>query len=206
MHRHRFALFAVVGVAALTTTLAACSSPVAPGTATRAASGSPVAPTSAAPHSKVDAAFVQMMISHHVEATDLAGLAQQTSGNEQVRQLAERINAAQGPEINQLRDWLEATGEAAQEDSDTIGMANGELTVGGVDQQAAMNALQKLDGTAFDKKFLSLMVAHHREALAMAARQVAEGQNAATIELARFIIAARQSEITEMQTLLGKIK
>lgn len=205
MHNCRFALLAVVG-AGLLTILAACSSPAAPATATPNPNSSEVASTTAAPHNKVDVAFAQMMIIHHEGATDMAGLAQQTSSNGQVRELAERINAAQGPEINQMRGWLEEWGEPAPEDSDMSGMARDGMDTGGTDQQAAMNALLKLDGTAFDKKFLSLMVAHHRGALAMATQQVSDGQNAAGIELAKSIIATQQSEIAEMQTLLGKLE
>ena len=146
-----------------------------------------------------------MMIIHHQAATDMAGLAQQTSSSGQVRELAERINAAQGPEINQMRGWLEEWGEPAPEESDMSGMA-GHGTKGGTEQQAAMSGLQKLDGTAFDKRFLSLMIAHHRAALAMAAQQVDGGHNAAGVELAKSIIAAQQNEIAEMQTLLGRLE
>ena len=71
-----------------------------------------------------------MMIIHHQAATDMAGLAQQTSSSGQVRELAERINAAQGPEINQMRGWLEEWGEPAPDESDMSGRA-GHGTKGG---------------------------------------------------------------------------
>lgn len=147
-----------------------------------------------------------MTIISHVGATDMAGLAQQTSTNEQVRELAERMNAAKGPEINQMRGWLETWGQPPPESSDMSGMAHDGMGIGGLDQQPAMNALLKLDGAAFDKKFLSLMLAHHRGAVAMAAKQVGEGQSPEGIELARNIIATQQSEIAEMETLLGSIR
>lgn len=139
MHNRRLTVLAVFGVGLLTI-LAACSLPAAPTTAARNSNSSEVGSTGAARYSQVDVAFAQMMIIHHVEATDLAGLAQQTSS------------------------------------------------------------------TAFDKKFLSLMVAHQRGALTMATRQVSDGQNAAAVELAKSIISTQQSEIAEMQSLLHKLK
>lgn len=198
----RVPLLAVVG--GLITILGACSSPAAP--ATTLPDSSEVAPTGASPHNEADVTFAQMMIIHHVGATDMAGLAQQTSTNGQVRELAERINSAQGPEINQMRGWLEMWGEPLPENSDMTGMAHDGMGIGGLDQQAAMNALLKLEGTEFDEKFLSLMVAHHQGALAIATQQVNEGQNAAVIELARSVIDVHQSGIAEMRTLLGGFK
>lgn len=198
----RLPLLAIVGV--LLTILGACSPPAAP--ATTLPDSSEVAPSGAAPHNEADVSFAQMMIIHHVGATDLAGLAQQTSTNGQVRELAERINAAKGPEVNQMRGWLETWGEPLPENSDMTGMAHDGMGIGGLDQQAAMNALLKLDGTEFDKKFLSLMVAHHQGTLAIATQQVNEGQNAAAIELAKSVIEVHQSEIAEMRTLLGGFK
>ena len=198
----RLQLLAVVG--GLLTILGACSSPAAPVTTLPDSSG--VAPNGAAPHNQADVTFAQMMIIHHVGTTDMAGLAQQASMNGQVRELAERINAAQGPEINQMRGWLETWGESLPENSDMSGMAHDGMGLGGLDQEAAMNALLKLEGTEFDKKFLSLMVAHHQGALAIATQQVNEGQNAEAIEQAKSVIDVHQSEIAEMRTLLGGFK
>lgn len=188
----------------LLTLLAACTSPAAP------ASTSPASfagtPTGAAPHNQGDVTFAQMMIISHVGATDMAGLAEQTSTNEQVRALAERINAAKGPEINEMRGWLATWGEPLPETADMSGMAHDGTRLGGFEQQPEMNALLKLDGAAFDRKFLSLMLAHHRGTLAVAAKQVGEGQSTEGIELARNIMATQQSEIAEMESLLGSIK
>ena len=68
----------------------------------------------------------------------------------------------------------------------------------------AMAALDALDGEAFDRLFLELMIDHHRGAVEMSTIQVAEGENTGAIELARDIIAAQQSEIAEMEELLAE--
>ena len=85
------------------------------------------------------------------------------------------------------------------------GMAHDGMSTGGIDQRVAMITLLKLDGKAFDRKFLNLMDAHHRVTLAIARKQLSQGQSAAAIALARSIITVQESEIAEMQTLLREL-
>lgn len=194
-------LLAVVGVG-LIAILAACSPPGAP---TNTLPPSSAAPTRGAPHNQADVIYTQMMIISHEGATDMAGLAQQTSTNEHVRAFAERVNVAKGPEINQMRDWLETWGEPLPETSDMGSISHDGVGSGGLDQQPAMNTLRKLGGAAFDKKFLRLMLAHHRAALGMAAKQVGEGRSPEAIRLATNMITTQQGEIAEIESLLGSI-
>ncbi len=118
--------------AALTLTLAACggttntttSSSAAATTTTSPATGSTTstpgammsgsgsAMMSAAPstadgqHNAADLAFAQQMIVHHQGAIEMADLAPSRAASQQVKDLAVRIKAAQGPEIQQMQGWL----------------------------------------------------------------------------------------------------
>jgi uncharacterized protein (DUF305 family) len=119
--------------AALTLTLAACggttttttsSGPAAATTTASAAAGSTTstpgammsgsgsAMMSAAPstadgqHNAADVAFAQQMIVHHQGAIQMADLAPSRAASQQVKDLAGRIKAAQGPEIQQMQGWL----------------------------------------------------------------------------------------------------
>jgi len=161
--------------------------------------------TSAADHNEADTTFAQMMVIHHEGAVEMAGLASTEAGNADVRSLAARIQAAQGPEIDQMRAWLQQWGEPAPEDSDMGGMDHGGMDMGGLDQQAAMEELKTLDGEAFDQKFLSLMIQHHQGALIMAEQEVESGLNEAAIALANTIILAQQKEIAEMEGMLEQL-
>lgn len=194
MKRSRFASLAGVATAFLIG-LAGCASTGAP---------SPGA-AGAADHNEADTTFAQMMVVHHEGALEMAGLAIDKSASEDVRSLAGRIEAAQGPEIDQMRGWLEQWGEPAPEDSDMGGMDHGGMDMGGLDQQAAMDELEALDGAAFDRRFLELMIEHHRGALTMAQTEVANGRNEPAISLARTIITAQEKEISEMEGLLEQL-
>lgn len=202
MNSTRLALITALPTALLVM-LAACASPVAapPGTAA-APSATQTSGTPVAAHNDADTTFAQMMVIHHEGAIEMAALAETDASSGEVRELAGRIRAAQGPEIDQMRGWLQAWGEPAPEDSEMGGMDHGGMEMGGLDQQAAMDELEKLDGQAFDEAFLRLMIQHHQGALTMATEQVANGENAEAVALAKAIITAQEREIAEMQALL----
>jgi hypothetical protein len=67
---------------------------------------------------EADVEFAQGMIVHHREALRMAELATGRSQNPQVQDLAERISAAQGPEIETMSGWLEQWGEDVPAEGD----------------------------------------------------------------------------------------
>ena len=79
------------------------------------------------------------------------------------------------------------------------------LGLGLMHLEAAMDELKTLDGQAFDRRFLELMIEHHRGALTMAEQEVDSGLNEDAIALANTIIAAQQEEIAEMEGMLEKM-
>ena len=200
MNSTRLALITVVPTALLAM-LAACAAPATGMTGTTAPSVTQNADSAVGRHNGADTTFAQMMVIHHEGAIEMATLAEMDGASSEVRSLAGRIRAAQGPEIDQMRGWLKAWGEPAPEDSDMAGMGHDGMEMGGLDQQAAMDELRKLDGQAFDKTFLTLMIQHHQGALTMANQEVANGENTEAIALAKTIISAQQKEIAEMQAL-----
>lgn len=199
MNLTRIAAFAALP-AALVVLLAGCASPSPTGPSPAASSS-----TEVAAHNDADTEFAQMMIIHHEGAVEMAALAESKAATTEVQELAARIKIAQGPEIDQMRGWLQEWGEPAPEDSDMTGMGHDGMDMGGLDQQAAMDELELMDGTAFDRRFLTLMIQHHQGALIMAEEQIARGSNQDAIGLANAIISAQQKEITEMEGLLEQL-
>ena len=200
----------VMGAAVAATMLGACS-------ATPAATPSPALttagsanPSNAAAHNEADTAFAQMMIVHHEGAIEMADLAVQQAGSEEVRALGEDISAAQGPEIEKMKSWLSAWGEETAPAGGTGGMDHGDMDMGsmemdGMNQQEAMAELQTLSGTDFDRRFLELMIAHHRGAVEMAQAELEDGRNPQALELAEKIIADQEAEIATMEQLLQNL-
>ena len=197
-------LAATATALALAVGLTACSD------ATEPAAEPPPAATSTAPqveeeaseHNDADTEFAQMMIVHHQGAIEMADLAVDKADSEDVRALAERISAAQGPEIDEMTSWLQAWGEEEPQDADMGGMDHGGMDMGGMDMESAMAELDGLSGAEFDRAFLEMMTEHHRGAIEMAEVHLADGANAEARELARKIIDDQTREITEMENLL----
>ena len=194
----------VMGVVVAATMLGACSATPAatPGPAlTTAGSANP---DSAAVHNEADTAFAQMMIVHHQGAIEMADLAAQQAQSADVQALAERISAAQGPEIETMSGWLSAWGEDPMPaDSDMAGMDHSGMDMDGRSQEEVMAELRGLSGVDFDRQFLTSMIAHHQGAIEMAQTQLADGRDPQAIELAQKIIADQEAEIEEMQGLLA---
>jgi uncharacterized protein (DUF305 family) len=196
-------LVAAVAATALALTLAACSrGDASEGTGTDRSSTTAEASQGEA-HNDADAQFAQMMIVHHEGAIEMAEVAVERGEQPEVVALGERIAAAQGPEIAQMTGWLEQWGEPGPGEMGHGGMDHGGMDMDGMDQEGAMAALDALSGADFDRRFLELMIDHHEGAVEMSEQQLEDGENADALALARTIIDAQTTEITEMRNLLS---
>ncbi|WNB86156.1 DUF305 domain-containing protein [Cellulomonas sp. ATA003] len=203
MSTTRRRLAATTAALALVATLAACSTdePAAAPSAAPESSSTDVA-EEATEHNAADVEFAQMMIVHHEGALEMAELAVERASTEEVRALAERIAAAQGPEIELMSGWLEEWDEELPAEAQHGGMDHGGMDMDGMDQEAAMATLAELEGVEFDRTFLELMVAHHRGAMEMAQTHIGEGEDPDALALARTIRDDQNTEVTEMESML----
>lgn len=193
MNKRTLALLAVVPVTAVI--LTACGSTSTP--SSMPMTGSNNSTTSGATmHNTADLSFAQAMIPHHQQAVQMAMLAATRASDSRVKDLAARIAAAQGPQISMMAGWMSAWGTAMP--SDMAGM-----DMPGFMTTADMNALTAASGTAFDTKFLTMMIAHHNGALVTANTELAGGSGAAAKALAQSIIDGQTKEIAEMKAILG---
>lgn len=153
-----------------------------------------------------DVTFAQQMIPHHEQAIEMAEMAQGRASSGEVLELAENIEAAQGPEIDTLQGWLEAWGEEAPSGS----MDHGDMghdsdsAMPGMMDEDEMNELMAASGADWDRMFLVMMIEHHEGAVEMAQVEVDQGENPDAVAMAEKIISDQQAEITQMQDLLGR--
>ncbi|GAA2527988.1 hypothetical protein GCM10009860_04690 [Microbacterium mitrae] len=147
-----------------------------------------------------DLMFAAMMIGHHQQAIEMSDIVLAKSGvDEQVVALAERIKAAQQPEIDQLTEWVTAWGGDVADYTD---MGHGDGMMSADD----MAALESADGPQASVLFLEQMIVHHEGAVEMAEEEVGSGQNPDAITLAEKIITDQKAEISEMQDLLDTLR
>jgi uncharacterized protein (DUF305 family) len=164
-----------------------------------AVTGGPVSPIEGEAN-EADIEFVQMMIPHHAQAVEMTELARRHAVDRDVRRLAARIRAAQGPEILTMSAWLEEHG-VSTEPSDGHG-DHGVTQMAGMLTPEQMDDLAAARGRAFDRLFLSGMIAHHRGALEMADTVAVEGIDVRVSELAADIDLTQSTEIALMRDLL----
>ncbi|AZG46317.1 DUF305 domain-containing protein [Gordonia insulae] len=193
---------AIVAAAVIT----GCSTSDEPATDSASASSSTIqASTASSPaaqsasHNDADIKFNQMMIPHHEQALAMAALVGERTDTPAVRELADRIENAQQPEIDEMAARLTAWGVPADD-----GGPHGGHAMAGMMTEDEMSALTAARGTAFDTLWLEGMIRHHEGAVAMADDELDRGIDARSRELAARIKAAQQAEIDEMNALLAK--
>lgn len=202
MPTHRIPL-AVTGLATALV-LAACGSTAQPSAS--GGSGSSAASSSAASvtdHDDADVTFAQLMIAHHQQAIEMADLAADRAGSAEVRDLATRIEDAQGPELATMTGWLDEWGASATAGSDDGGHVMDDMP--GSMSGADMDRLMGLSGGEFDREFLTMMISHHQGAVDMATTEQADGSNPDATTLAGQIITDQTAQIAEMRSLLRRV-
>lgn len=196
-----FGVIALALVAALT--LAGC------GGSTATSSGTS---SSSSEYNDADVTFAQSMIPHHQQAVQMSEMAKMHASTTEVKQLADKIEAAQVPEIDTLVRWLKAWGQDVPYGSgsgmgdmgDGSGHSMGGDSTGmpGMQSDADMKALAAATGAESDRMFLTMMIDHHAGAIAMAKTEQADGTNPDAIALAKKIQAAQAAEIAQMKDML----
>jgi len=96
-------------------------------------------------HNTADVTFAQNMIAHHRQAIEMAGLAATRAASPQVKELAGRIEKAQGPEITTMTGWLDSWHEPTTAPSSESGM--GGMHVGTASAMPTHSAMPMHTGT-----------------------------------------------------------
>ncbi|SDQ68926.1 DUF305 domain-containing protein [Thermostaphylospora chromogena] len=159
------------------------------------------ASTQAAAFNQADVMFAQMMIPHHRQAVEMAELAETRAADPEIKELAQKIKAAQDPEITTMRGWLTAWGAAEMPmDGDHSGHG-----MPGMMTKKDMARLKASKGGKFDRMFAQMMIEHHDGAIDMAKTELSQGTNPEAKDLAETIIAAQQGEIDQMKQILERL-
>ena len=173
--------------------------------------GRTATPTSAS----VDAGFARDMANHHLQGVEMANLALQLSADPEVRGLAFDISSTQTNQAGRMQGWLALWGVppsggepmAWMTDADAamamdMGGSTPTGSMPGMATEQELAELRTLAGSAFDVRFLQLMIRHHRGALPMAEYAAANADQAAVRSLARSIAWAQQAEVSMMEDMI----
>ncbi|TMR08049.1 DUF305 domain-containing protein [Nonomuraea turkmeniaca] len=142
-----------------------------------------------------DVTYVQDMIVHHRQALDMALLAPNRADSAKLKSLADRIKAAQGPEIQFMTGWLR---DLDQKVPDHHAAHEG---MPGMATPEQLEALKAAKGKDFDRMFLELMINHHLGAIKMSEQVLSSGSHIRIEELAGDVSVTQAAEIRRMQEM-----
>jgi uncharacterized protein (DUF305 family) len=154
----------------------------------------------------VDAGFARDMSTHHLQGVEMANLALTRATDPQVRSLAFDISATQTNQVGRMQGWLSLWGVPLSGGEQMAWLpghphaANGLMP--GMATEQELTGLQSLTGTAFDIRFLQLMIRHHQGGRAMAEYAAEHAQVAQVRSLARSIDDTQTAETTTMSAML----
>ena len=156
-----------------------------------------------------DVGFMSSMIRHHAQAIAMSHLAPTRGASAPVQRLAERILNAQHDEIATMQRWLRDRGQPVPDPlaatAHSAHATHEEHPMPGMLTDAELRALGEATGSEFDRRFLALMIRHHRGAVTMVERlfqRHGAAQDESVFKIASDISADQTTEIARMQKML----
>lgn len=179
--------------------------PGAPGQDTRTISTAEATDLSKVGYTPADVKFMQGMIGHHAQATEMVALINERTSRDDLRRLGLRIQVSQEDEMDMMRKWLAARGQqipGPHAHHEPGGMMPGMLTA---EEMATLTAAK---GVEFDRLFLQGMIKHHAGALTMVEqlfKTPGAGQEGDIFAFASDVEADQRMEIERMGGMLREL-
>lgn len=156
------------------------------------------------PYTQADVEFMTMMIGHHAQAVKIALWAPTHGASAPILRLSERIVNAQQDEIVTMQQWLLDRGKPVPNIDDHM-----HHPMPGMLSDEQLQQLDRARGTEFDRLFLTLMIQHHRGAVAMV-KQLFTTTGAAVdllvFKFANDVQVDQTTEVARMEQLLANLK
>ncbi len=151
-------------------------------------------------YSPDDVTFMQDMIPHHNQAVQMSELVPDRSNLPELRDIAGRIDTSQADEIEFMSEWLRERGESVPEATAHSAMHTSH-DMAGMASPEDMAELARLEGTEFDRKFLTLMIAHHEGAVKMVEELLDQPGSAYDPVLYQFVTDVTNDQTQEIERM-----
>lgn len=168
--------------------------------------------TDAPSESSVDVGFLRDMADHHDQAVRMSLLVIPLEGaSPAVRDVAASIIASQRHDVGRIDAWLDDWGHGRGTPTRKAmtwmghrGLAPSAMP--GMATAADLDALAAATGVDAERRFLDLMLAHHRAGVTMAERAAVGASSPKVVRLAELIAAGQEKEIRELQSLQRQLE
>ena len=155
-------------------------------------------------YSPDDVQFMWDMIPHHHQALEMAELVAERTNRPELLDVAGRINASQGDEIEFMQGWLRDRGEEVPDPTAHHAMHTSHQ-MAGMASPEQMTELAAAEGIDFDRLFLQLMITHHEGAVTMVEElleQPGSAYDPVLFEFTSDVTNDQTAEIERMNALL----
>jgi uncharacterized protein (DUF305 family) len=151
-----------------------------------------------------DLHFIDMMIMHHQQGIEMAGMVDTKSKHARLKTFAKKTGAEQQKDIEELQGHRNHF-YAGKPPMDPAMMDSMMQTMhpGMTSMEDTRRKLIAAQGTAFDRLFLDTMIHHHQMAVSMAKEATTKAEHAEIKAYALKAVTKQQSEIAEMNRLKG---
>ena len=178
--------------------------PGAPGDSVRELSAEEAIKIADTSYSPDDVKFMQDMIPHHNQAVQMAALVADRTNWPELLDVAGRIDASQVDEIEFMKQWLGERGEPVP-DPTAHGAMHTSHEMAGMASPKDMGRLAQLEGTAFDRLFLELMITHHEGAVTMVEELLEQPGSAYDPVLFEFANDVTNDQSAEIERMSGRL-
>jgi uncharacterized protein (DUF305 family) len=139
-----------------------------------------------------DRQFLDEMSAHHAGAIALGQLAQRQASTDHVKTMANTLVAKQQEELQKLQGWR------------TSWYGPGPAPAPRDKDRHSMDELARLSGPAFDRAYITKIIEHHQEGIAMATPATHHAEHAEVKAFAQQMIADQTHEIEHLRGHLGE--
>ena len=161
----------------------------------------------ALPYTEADVEFMQGMIPHHAQASDMSVLVPERTQRREIQLLAQRIIASQKSEITMMKTWLSNRDEELPSDHahHMMQMGGKMKPMPGMLSGDQMKELEASTGIAFERLYLQYMIMHHQGAITMVDElfsSTGAAQDSDIFGFATDVESDQSMEIRRMQAML----
>jgi uncharacterized protein (DUF305 family) len=164
-----------------------------------------------------EAGFARDMQVHHDQAVQMAFIIRDETSDPTLRTIAFDIITTQQQQSGQMAAWLQSWGlsptgtqppmawMAGHPGHGTVPAATGVTAMPGMATPAQLAELERARGTAAERLFLTLMIAHHEGGIEMADAVLTTTEQPQVRRLATAIASSQRAEIEQMTELLDRL-
>jgi uncharacterized protein (DUF305 family) len=147
-------------------------------------------------HNAQDVAFAEVMIAHHRQGIELAKLAPGRTSDAKVLAIAKQIADEQTPELAEMTVWMTEWGKPLP--------APGAAVTGitGIAPATEVAKLRAAKDAAFDRLFLTLMIAHHEGGVSQSRDEQRTGADERARGLAEDMAGSEEERLAELKKLV----